>query len=25
VVFDWDPSVPMGTVPGPRGSDRRLG
>jgi GTP-binding protein len=25
VVFDWDPTVPMGSIPGPRGTDRRLG
>src|ERR1700744_2236595 len=25
VVFDWDPTVPMGSLPGPRGTDRRLG
>jgi GTP-binding protein len=25
VVFDWDPAVPMGSLPGPRGTDRRLG
>ena len=25
VVFDWDPTVPMGSLPGPRGADRRLG
>jgi GTP-binding protein len=25
VVFDWDPAVPMGSIPGPRGTDRRLG
>ncbi|HEX3749911.1 MAG TPA: GTPase ObgE [Streptosporangiaceae bacterium] len=25
VVFDWDPTIPMGSLPGPRGSDRRLG
>src|ERR1700744_6234662 len=23
VVFDWDPSLPAGAVPGPRGTDRR--
>jgi GTP-binding protein len=25
VVFDWDPTLPTGAVPGPRGTDRRLG
>jgi GTPase len=25
VVFDWDPTVPIGSIPGPRGTDRRLG
>jgi GTP-binding protein len=25
VVFDWDPTLPAGAVPGPRGTDRRLG
>jgi GTP-binding protein len=25
VVFDWDPNIPMGSLPGPRGTDRRLG
>src|ERR1700760_1233520 len=25
VVFDWDPTLPSGAVPGPRGTDRRLG
>jgi GTPase len=25
VVFDWDPTLPMGSLPGPRGTDRRLG
>jgi hypothetical protein len=25
VVFDWDPTVPMGSIPSPRGTDRRLG
>jgi GTP-binding protein len=25
VVFDWDPTLPTGSLPGPRGTDRRLG
>jgi GTP-binding protein len=25
VVFDWDPTLPSGASPGPRGTDRRLG
>jgi GTP-binding protein len=25
VVFDWDPTLPSGAIPGPRGTDRRLG
>ena len=25
VVFDWDPTLPTGALPGPRGTDRRLG
>ena len=25
VVFDWDPTVPIGSIPAPRGTDRRLG
>jgi GTPase len=25
VVFDWDPTLPTGAIPGPRGTDRRLG